>query len=466
MKIKALQQDPQDVYETNARLSAIMEAFEGLIYVVSRDYRIIYMNQQMTQVKRFDLNAEKCYTALHGRQEPCPFCVMEQVQQGQTVKFEMKDPRDNRWYHSVNTPVRHADGSISLLALITDINRRKLAEEALREKTVRLGCENVFLRSGMQERFRLGAIVGRCSKMQKVYQQIFNAAATDAGILLYGEPGTGKELAARMIHDLSGRSQRRFVPVHCGAIPEQLFESEFFGYIKGAFSGADSDRQGYLDFADGGTLFLDEIGEIDGHMQVKLLRAIEGGGYTPVGGNKVKTSDFRIVAATNRDLKQLVRQGTMRQDFFYRIHIIPIHLPPLRHRREDIPLLADHFLKMHAGRDQTLFPLPPGFYDTLLSYDWPGNVRELQNAIVRYCSTGRLDFIPPSGGAIGGSAPISGDDQVRPCKTLREYVGEVEKIVIARALEKNRWHRSRVAGLLGIDRKTLNAKIRRYGLEG
>jgi transcriptional regulator with PAS, ATPase and Fis domain len=463
METKALEQARQDVFETNAKLTAIMEAFEGLIYVSSQDYRIIYINRRMVKRKRFNPDTEKCYTALYGRDTPCPFCVMDQVQQAQMVKFEIRDPRNNRWYFSVNTPVFHEDGSISLLAMVTDIHDRKIAEEALKGKAVRLHRENTFLRSGIRERFKLGTIVGKSSRMQDVYEQIFNAASTDAGIILYGEPGTGKELAARMIHDLSKRGKKKFVPVHCGAIPDQLFESEFFGYRKGAFSGADRDRQGYLDFADGGTLFLDEIGEISRHMQIKLLRAIEGRGYTPVGGNEVKISDFRIIAATNRDVKELVRRGKMREDFFYRIHIIPIRLPPLRDRREDIPLLADHFLRLHAGGDERLLSVPGKFYELLLEYDWPGNVRELQNAIVRYCNTRSLSFLSTRFTEMESARNT--DRAVDLSKTLREQVYELEKNIVARALEKNHWHRSRVAALLGIDRKTLATKIKRYGLE-
>ncbi len=464
MHTEVLKQAQEDVFETTARLTAIMEAFEGLIYVVSKDYRIIYINQEMIKRRRFNLETEKCYTALYGRETPCPFCVMDQVQLLQTVRFEIKDPRDNRWYYSVNTPVKHRDGTVSLLAMITDIHRRKMAEIALKEREVRLTQENVFLRSSIRERYKFGNIVGKSQAMQDVYEQILVAASSDAGIIVYGEPGTGKELVARAIHDLSNRRKKHFVPVHCGAIPDQLFESEFFGYKKGAFSGASGDRAGYLDYADGGTLFLDEIGEISHHMQMKLLRAIEGGGYTPVGDNQVKTSDFRIIAATNRDIKQLVRQGVMREDFFYRIHIIPIRLPPLRSRREDIPLLADHFLKLHAGGDERRLPVPGQFYEILMSYDWPGNVRELQNAIIRYRSSRTLDFVARN--TVGTEASrLHFDHAAGSSAKLRDHVQGLEKRLIIEALEKNRWHRSRAAVSLGIDRKTLAAKIKRYGLK-
>ncbi len=188
--------------------------------------------------------------------------------------------------------------------------------------------------------------------MQEVYELILKAAATNANAIIYGESGTGKELVARAIHRLNNRKEGRFIPVNCGAIPENLLESEFFGYRKGAFTGAAADKEGYLDLADGGTLFLDELGEIGPNLQVKLLRVLEGGGYSAVGGRDVKKPDVRIIAATNRDLKAQVNRGLMREDFFYRVHIIPIQLPSLRERREDIPLLIEHFMQSEGDAEE------------------------------------------------------------------------------------------------------------------
>jgi len=462
--VNELRESNDKAFESNARLSAIMEAFEGLIYVCSPDYRIVYINEQMIKRKRFDLKAERCYTALHGRTAPCPFCVLNQVMQGRTVKFEMKDPCDKRWYYSANTPVFHQDGSLSMLSMITDINSRKTAEFLLKEKAIQLRRENIFLRSGIRERYRFGDIIGKSAPMQDVYEQILNAAATDAGVILLGEPGSGKELVAQAIHQTSKRADKRFVPVHCGAIPEQLFESEFFGYKKGAFSGANEDRQGYLDVAHGGTLFLDEIGEISQAMQMKLLRAIEGGGYTPVGSNQIKTSEFRIIAATNRDIQKMLENGSMRQDFYFRINILPVRLPSLRERKEDIPLLADHFLQKHGGGDRSLTDAPVSFYEVLHRYDWPGNVRELQNAMLRFCATRSLDFIRIKISETDGVQDGAAGQSESELKTLREYVSELEKRVISQTLTRNQWRRGETASMLGIDRKTLAVKIRRYRL--
>ncbi len=315
-----------------------------------------------------------------------------------------------------------------------------------------------------RERDRLGEIIGASPAMQHVFDLIEVAAACEANVIVYGESGTGKELVARAIHDLSARRAGSFVPVNCGAIPETLMESEFFGYRKGAFSGALIDKHGYLDLADGGTLFLDELGEIGPRIQVKLLRAIDGGGFTPVGGGELKKPDFRVIAATHRDLLAEVRHGRLREDFFYRIHVLPIHLPPLRERREDIAPLAEHFA-LRFGRRNAAPPLPPHVLEALCTHDWPGNVRELQNTVQRYLVFRRLDFA--GGRGLGPEpAPRRGD---RACaggagEGLEEMLRHYERGLILRALEENRWQRERTAAALGIHRKTLFTKMKKYGL--
>ena len=228
--------------------------------------------------------------------------------------------------------------------------------------------------------------------MQQVYELILQAAATDVNVILYGESGTGKELVSKAIHEASDRKEQIFFPVNLGALPENLIESEFFGHKKGAFTGATLDKLGYLDLTDQGTLFLDELGEIDLNTQAKLLRALEGGGFTPVGGTTVKQSDVRIIAATNRDLLEQVREGLVREDFFYRVHVLPISLPSLRERKEDIPLLVDHFLKRYEYQEKGP-PITGHVLESMMAYDWPGNVRELQNTLHRYVTLKRLDFL-------------------------------------------------------------------------
>ncbi len=356
-------------------------------------------------------------------------------------------------------------GNPALLMTIRDITGIKLKEITMQEEAAFLRKENITLRTSIiKDRYRLGGIIGKSPAMQEVYEMILNSAATNANVIIYGESGTGKELVAQAIHEMSSRSGNNFVPVNCAAIPENLIESEFFGYKKGAFTGAASDKPGFLDLADQGTLFLDEVGEISPNIQAKLLRAIEGGGYTPVGCNKVKHSDFRIIAATNKNLLELARRGLFREDFFYRIHIIPINLPPLRKRREDVPLLVERFLRIYSPVKK-IPSLPGHLCEALISYDWPGNVRELQNVIQRYLSTGRIDFIAPAKHeqTISHAGKPVREDSSEPFN-LQEHTVHLEKSIIMEALNKYHWNKSKAADALNISRKTLSRKLKRLGL--
>jgi transcriptional regulator with PAS, ATPase and Fis domain len=286
-------------------------------------------------------------------------------------------------------------------------------------------------------------------------------------VIIHGESGTGKEMVAHTIHSLSERGEQPFITVHCGAIPENLIESEFFGYVKGAFTGAQTDKPGYLHAAHRGTLFMDEVGELSLNMQVKLLRAIEGQGYTPLGGREVKKADIRIIAATNKDLTQLMQAGKMRRDFFYRIHIIPITLPPLRKRTDDIPLLIHHFLQQNSDTEQ-VDTLPRNVMRAMIRYDWPGNVRELQNTIHRYLAFGQIDLGGSSGQKQGMNfLDESGDfrESAQNHAKLQDVLQAREKDYIEHLLQEYRWHRSRVAEILGIDRRTLFRKMKLHGLD-
>jgi transcriptional regulator with PAS, ATPase and Fis domain len=299
--------------------------------------------------------------------------------------------------------------------------------------------------------------------MREVYEFILKAAATDANVIIYGESGTGKELVARAIHDMGDRKEKFFIPVNCGAIPENLVESEFFGYKKGAFTGANRDKQGYMDLADGGALFLDELGELSLHMQVKLLRVLEGRGYIPVGGHEIRYPDVRFIAATNKNLQVQVRQGMMREDFFYRIHIIPIHLPPLRERKDDIPFLAEHFMNEYGTREK-LPPLTGKMWEAIMSHDWPGNIRELQNVLHRYCTLNKF--------TLEISAEKKSDADFSVLENIfnlendnhRTAVELYEKNLIEASLKQNRWNREKSASSLGISRRTFFRKMNKYGL--
>jgi len=251
------------------------------------------------------------------------------------------------WIQVCHTPITFKGGP-ALLSTFKDITEIKEQQMAAQHMADLLNNENRVLRSSLKERYRLGDILGRSQAMQEVYELILKAGSTDASVAVFGESGSGKELVAHAIHNYSARKNKRFVAVNCGAIQESLFEREFFGHRKGAFSSAYANSPGYLDMADGGTLFLDEVSDLTANMQAKLLRAIEGGGYRPVGGTETISADFRIISASNAVLSDKVASGQMRKDFFYRIQVIQIQLPLLRDRRQDIPLLVEHFLRKYV----------------------------------------------------------------------------------------------------------------------
>lgn len=355
------------------------------------------------------------------------------------------------------------EGDSAVLMTVRDVTISKLREIALEDEKEQLRKENRRLRTTIKDRYKFGNIIGKSSAMQEVYEGILQAAATDANVIVYGESGTGKELVARAIHDASDRNDKSFVPVNCAAIPENLLESEFFGHRKGAFTGAVTDKHGYLDLANGGTLLLDEVGDFSLNMQVKLLRAIETRSYFPVGGIRPTESDFRIIAATNRDLKDLLGKGLLREDFFYRIHVIPITLVPLRERKEDIPLLVEHFLQ--SKRNGLERPrIPAEVMHTLCGHDWPGNVRELQNVLQRYIATKRLDFMGAPKSAAVESKSVAADEMSSVGSDLRTALKRFEKQLIFGALKQNSWNRSKVSSLLGVPRRTLYRKMREFGL--
>jgi len=364
-----------------------------------------------------------------------------------------KDGREF-WVEGEHINIR-LKGKPAVLSTFRDCTERVQHEMAMKEEADVLRLENIYLRSSMKERYRFRNIIGKSPAMQEVYELILKAAHSDASVTIFGESGTGKELVARAVHELSARHDHEFVTVNCGAIPENLLESEFFGHKKGAFTSAYADKVGYLDIADGGTLFLDEVGELALNMQVKLLRALDGGDYTPVGGSRIKRSNFRVIAATNRNLTGQVREGNMREDFFYRIHVIHIVMPPLRERREDIPLLVDHFLNMYRG-DEKETRIPAKILDVMFTYPWPGNVRELQNVIRRYLSVGQWDFLN-SGPGLQEERPID-------ARNLKGAVEDLEKAAVRKALEQSRWNRTKAAQTLGISRRALFRKMEKFGL--
>lgn len=354
------------------------------------------------------------------------------------------------------------EGKQAILTTVRDITHNKIKELAIKEEQERIKKENITLKSTMKERFKFGSIIGKSEAMQDVYEYILKASASDANIIIFGESGTGKELVARSIHDASERRANNFTAVNCGAIPESLFESEFFGYRKGAFTGANVNTHGFFDESNGGSLFLDEIGELSLGMQVKLLRAIEGGEYTPVGSNKSQKADVRIIAATNRDIINQVKNREMREDFYYRINVISIMLPPLRDRKEDIPLLVDHFIKIKQNGNKPV-RIPANIMEMLFNYNWPGNIRELQNVLHRYIAIKRLDFINPN--QPQHEMDALQNEILENSQDFQLAMRNFEKKLILKALEKSNWHKANAASLLGLPRRTFFRKIQNLGVK-
>jgi PAS domain S-box-containing protein len=382
---------------------------------------------------------------------------------GKSIELRCIKADGSEFWIEAHNNIINWDGGFALLATVRDISERKKRELADQANVHHLRNENERLKSQLKGRFGLGKIVGRSQPMQATYESILKAASTNANVIIYGESGTGKELVARAIHEMSARADREFITVNCGAIPESLIESEFFGHKKGAFTGATINKIGFLESARGGFLFLDEVGEIPLNMQIKLLRAIEGGGFTPVGSTRVRKTDCRIIAATNRDLKALVKAGRMREDFFYRIHIVPIHVPPLRERREDLTLLTYHFLEMFSQKEGDAV-LPEKALKAILAYDWPGNVRELQNVIQRYVTFKTLDFLSANQSSIDGTDPehVNFTPEIGSEFKLRRALESFEKRILQKALQLEKGNRTRAARALGTERRSLQRKLRKY----
>jgi DNA-binding NtrC family response regulator len=334
-------------------------------------------------------------------------------------------------------------------------------DQALETKALRR--DNEHLRRQVQTRYSLPGIIARSPEMQRVLALVARVAPSDATVLIQGESGTGKELIAKAIHQASPRASHPFVAVNCAALPEPLLESEIFGHVKGAFTGAVAAKRGLLEEAQGGTFFLDEIGEMPPSLQVKLLRALQEREIRRVGATQPIVLNVRIVAATNRDLGQAIRDGRFREDLYYRLNVVPVVLPPLRERREDIPVLAEHFLSRASERHGRTLRLAPAATARLLSYAWPGNVRELENAIERasILANGELvgpEDLPPHIASGAGLGPA-------PTLPAQQNLAEVEKAHILQTLERCGWNHSRAAEALGIGRTTLWRKLKEYGLE-
>jgi DNA-binding NtrC family response regulator len=339
-----------------------------------------------------------------------------------------------------------------------------------------IAAENIYLRGELEERYQFDNIIGKSESMQEIFRLVEKVAPTDSTILIRGQSGTGKELIARAIHQHSLRKDKKFIAVDCGALPETLLESELFGHVKGSFTGAVVTKSGLLEVANGGTFFLDEVGDLSLGIQAKLLRVLQEKEFRQVGGVKSIKVNVRLVAATNQDLELMIREGRFREDLFYRVNIVPIRLPSLKERREDIPLLADHFLKVYnSRRNKNIKGFSPQALGVLMEYDWPGNVRELENIIDRMVimsdsETIDVEHVPihivGSRVCFNITAARTGAELKEMKKRMRtQAVENVEKAFLIEALKRNQWNVSKAARDVGMYRQNFQAMMRKYNIQ-
>jgi DNA-binding NtrC family response regulator len=361
-------------------------------------------------------------------------------------------------------------GAYDFLTKPIEIDHLRLVlERAFRERA--LEDEVVALRDRLQTRYSFQNILSKNPTMHAVFELINNIAHTNTTVLIEGETGTGKEQIARAVHAASHNREGPFVAVNCAALPESLLESELFGHEKGAFTSAVGQRRGRFELADGGAIFLDEIGDIPAAMQAKMLRVLQERAFERVGGAETINVNVRVIAATNRSLPRLVKEGKFREDLFYRLNVVKIDLPPLRDRPDDIPVLATHFAQKYAPAGAPPKSISPEAMQVLLNYSWPGNIRELENAIERACVTSRDAVIEPSNLPAEVVAPnkIKSPFTIDLSKPLTEHLQEmtaqIEKNYIRRALKKTRGHVGKCAQICGLSRRSITAKIAEYGLD-
>jgi len=455
--------EPEVFYRT------VLESLSEAVVLIGAGRRIFYANRMATEITGY---APEELLGQIGDQlllrspdmSGQPDCSTTHPVLGKTECFEVEIKRKNsqlHWVRVKTTPYRNEQGEIGGTVLAFSCLKRQKCLE----------LENEFLQDEVRENF--GDIIGRSAAIQKVLAQIWTVAPTEANVLVLGESGTGKELVARAIHDWSARKGHALVRVNCASIPKELFESEFFGHVRGAFTGAIKDRVGRFELADGGTLFLDEIGEIPSDLQSKLLRVLQEGQFERLGDDRTRTVQVRLIAATNRDLLAEAKAGRFRLDLYYRLSVFPVELPPLRERLEDMRLLAEHFIKQSARRLGVPRPrLSKLHLQELQTYDWPGNVRELQNVIERaiiLSRGGHLQFELPRRSIRTGPSSTrtaASDGEAEEDLSLDELVVR-ERTIVVKALERSRWKiygADGAAALLKIKPTTLVSKMKRLGV--
>jgi len=442
------------LYKDNARLIAILHSITDGVLTVDKEWRVTSFNpaaEKITGFKTEDVIGKHCYEILQSKtcKEDCPLRkTMETETSVYDYEIEIINARGETIPISVNTAllIDEANNIIGGVETFRDLSTYK------------------HLREELNQRYSFGKIIGKDKKMREIYSFLKTISVTDTTVLIMGETGTGKELVARAIHHNSPRKHKPFIKVDCTALPETLLESELFGYKKGAFTDARADKPGKFELANGGTIFLDEIGDLPPSIQSKLLRVLEEHAFEPLGAVKTVKVDVRVVAATNHNLQEAIKQSTFREDLYYRLNVVPITIPPLREKPEDIPLLIDHFVEVFSKKfDKTVTGVSQDAMDMLVDYAWPGNVRQLEHAIEHA-------FIHCKGRAIQAKHLPEEMRQKQSVLVDRIFdkgapIKEIEREVILEALKRSNWNKERTAKILKISYVTLWRKMKRLNIK-
>jgi len=430
---------------------AILESISDGVFTVDKEWNVTSFNraaEEITGILREEAIGRRCSDVF--RSSMCETdCALKRT-------IETGRPVVNRSCYIIDGEGERIPISVSTAVLKDEEGHIIGGAETFRDLT-----EVEQLRQELDERHRIGELISRSPSMKPLFEMLPAVAESGGTVLVTGESGTGKEVLARTMHQVSPRKEGPFITVNCGALPDNLLESELFGYKTGAFTGAVKDKPGRFHLARGGTIFLDEIGELSPAMQVKLLRVLQDKTFEPLGSTKTEKSDARVIAATNRDLEEEVKAGRFREDLFYRINVIRLHLPPLRERQEDIPLLTEQFIRLFNSRRKTpIQGVSPEVYQAFLSYGWPGNIRELENVIERafiLCRSSVItpDLLPPE---------LAPPGPPRDTSSLQKVSERAEASLLRDVLERNGGDKVKAARELGIHKSTLYRKLKRLGL--